>query len=242
MAIFTLTDAVIWADSVDLTGVSNKVTLKTNTNEKDSTVFGGGGYKARLGGLEDVEIDASGFMEVAAAAASQDAVAFAMLGAANKAFTIAPTSTAGSTAYLAQAVPLSYSALGANVGDIAPYDLAAKGSAPLALARGMLVPKTTVSATGALGTPMNLGALGGTKRIYAALHIFTIGTSVTVQVQSAPLSNFASPTTQLSFGLQSAVGGLFLTSGLTAGTDPWWRLNVFANVGTSVVSGAVAIQ
>lgn len=242
MSIFTLTDAVIWADAVDLTGVSNKVTVKTMTNEKDSTVFGLGGYKARLGGLEDVEIDASGFLEVAAAAASQDAVSFAMLGGGNKAFTIAPTSAAGSTAYLAQAVPLSYSALGANVGDMAPYDLVAKGSAPLALARGQLVSKSTVSATGPLGTPMNLGALGGTKRIYSALHIFTIGTSITVQVQSAPLSNFASPTTQLSFGLLSAVGGIFLTSGLSAGTDPWWRLNVFANVGTSVVAGAVAIQ
>lgn len=245
MAVFTLTDAVIWADALDLTGVSNKVTVKTLTAEKESTVFGLGGYKARLGGLDDVELNASGFLDVGSGAAGQDAQTFATLGVANKAFTVAPTSTAGSTAYMGQAVPLSYSLLGANVGDMAPYDLAMKGSAfKPALVRGQISKvKGVQSITGALGVGVNLGIDANFNWIYAAVHIFgTPGTTITLGLVSDTGPSFPAPVSLATVGPLTTSGGTFMTR-VSPGVslNNWYRFNVNAITGTFTIATAIAL-
>lgn len=243
MAVFTLTDAVIWADALDLTGVSNKVTLKTMTAEKESTVFGGGGYKSRIGGLNDVEINASGFLDVGSGATGQDALTFPMLGVANKVFTVAPTSTQGSTAYMAQAVPLSYGVLGANVGDMAPYDLVAKGSNKVPMVRGQIAKsKSVVSITGQLGTGLNLGLDTNFNWLYASLHVFTAGTTVTMTVQSDTASNFPAPVTLATIGPITVAGGTFmLRVSPGANFNSWYRFNITAITGSFTLAGALAL-
>lgn len=246
MAAFTLTDAVIWADALDLTGVSNKVTLKTMTAEKESTVFGGGGYKSRLGGLNDVEINASGFLDVGSGATGQDALTFPMLGVANKVFTVAPTSTQGSTAYMAQAAPLSYGVLGANVGDMAPYDLVAKGSNKVPMVRGQISKaKGTQSATGALGAGVNLGLDQLFAWLYATVHIFTpVGTTISMQVISDINNTFPAPSVLATIGPITTVGGTFMTrvSPGNTGVNTWYRINVTAITGTFTIAAALALS
>lgn len=246
MAVFTLTDAVIWADALDLTGVSNKVTVKTMTAEKESTVFGLGGYKARLGGLDDVELNASGFLDYGTGATGQDAQTFAMLGAANKAFTVAPTSTVGSTAFMGQAVPLSYGLLGANVGDMAPYDLVMKGSAQKpALVRGQIAKaKGTQSATGALGAGVNLGVDVSFNWAYVVVHIFpTVGTTITLQLQSDITNLFPGPALLATIGPLTTAGGTFMArvSPGSTSVNTWYRLNCSAITGTFTIAAAIAL-
>lgn len=246
MSAFTLTDAVIWVDGLDLTGVSNKVTLKTNTNEKDSTCFGGGGYKARLGGLEDVELDASGFLDMSSGANGQDAQVFPKLGVADRVFTVAPTSTQGSAAFMGQAVPLSYGLLGANVGDVAPYDLAMKGSNKIPTVRGQLAKaKGTQSATGALGAGVNLGLDQLFTWLYATVHIFTpAGTTISMQVISDINSSFPAPTVLATMGPITTVGGTFMArvSPGNTGSNTWYRINVTAITGTFTIAAALALS
>lgn len=240
MAIFTLTDALIWVHDQDITGSSNKLALKTMVEDKDVTVFGGGGYKARVGGLRDVELAVDGFADTTAA---PDAAAFATLGIADRAHTVAATSTAGSVAYLFQAGEFSYEQYGA-VGDAAPFTFGSKGSNKVGVARGQLAKaKGAVSATGALGSGLNLGAGAAGKWLYATLHAFAAGTTVTVIVQSDTTSGFGAPTTRATIGPITAVGGTFMTRvDASAITDTWWRMNVSAITGSFTLGGAIAVQ
>lgn len=240
MAIFVLTDAVIWVHDQDLTGTSNKVSLKTSVDDQDATVFGGGGYKARVGGLREVELSVEGYADTTA---TPDAAAFAALGAADRPYTVAPASPAGSVAYLFQAAEFTYEQLGA-VGEVAPYKAEAKGTNKVGVARGQIAKaKAAVSSTGALGSSLNLGAGGAGKWLYATLHVFSAGTTITVVVQSDTTSGFAAPTTRATLGPITATGGTFLTRvDASAITDTWWRFNVSAITGSFTVGAALAIQ
>lgn len=240
MGIFTLTDAVIWVHDQDVTGSSNKLALKTTVEDKDVTVFGGGGYKARAGGLRDVELAVDGYAD---SAAGPDAAAFAALGVADRAHTVAATSTAGSVAYLFQAGEFSYEQLAA-VGDVAPFTFDSKGTNKVGVARGQLAKaKGVVSATGVLGSGLQLGAGGAGKFLYATLHAFAVGTTVTVIIQSDTTSGFAAPTTRATIGPITTAGGTFLTRvDASAITDTWWRMNVSAITGSFTLGGALAIQ
>lgn len=240
MANFTLTDALILTHDQDLSGISNKVTVKTMAAELDVTTFGPGGYRNRIGGLRGVDLAASGYQDTTAA---PDAAAFAALGVADRAYTVAAANVAGQTAYLFQAGEFTYD-LGDAVGNAAPFTTDAKGTNVVGVARGQLArPKGAVSATGALGSGVNLGAGAAGKFLYATLHALTVGTTVTVIVQSDTASNFPAPTTRATFAAITALGGTFLPRvSVAAVTDTWWRFNVSAITGTFTLAGAIAIQ
>lgn len=240
MAVFTLTDAVIWVHDQDVTGNSNKATLKTSVDDLDATVFGGGGFKARVGGLRDVELAVEGYADTGA---GPDAAAFAALGVSDRAHTVAPTSAAGSVAYLFQAGEFGYETFG-GVGEVAPFTLTAKATNKVGVARGQVAKaKGVVSATGALGSGLNLGAGGAGKYLYATLHAFAVGTTVTVIIQSDTTSGFAAPTTRATIGPITTAGGTFMTRvDASAITDTWWRFNVSAITGSFTLGGALAIQ
>ncbi|HEY9416720.1 MAG TPA: hypothetical protein VIQ30_18350, partial [Pseudonocardia sp.] len=86
-----------------------------------------------------------------------------------------------------------------------------------------------------------VGAVASGQFAYAALHVFSAGTTMTVQVQSAATVGFASPTTRGTFSAATAVGGLWLTRVAGPITDTYWRLNVSAITGTFQVAGVIAI-
>lgn len=241
MAVFVLTDALILAHDQDLSGQSNKVTLKTMADEKDATTFGQGGYRVKVGGLKTVDLDLSGYQD---SSAVPDAAAFAALGVADRAYTVAAANVTGQTAYLFQAGEFEYDQ-GDAVGNLAPFDAKAKGTNIVGVARGQLAkPKGVVSATGVLGGGVNLGAGGAGKFLYATLHVIgTPGTTVTVIVQSDTTSGFAAPTTRATIGPITTAGGTFMTRvNAAAFTDTWWRFNVSAITGSFTLAGSLAIQ
>lgn len=245
MAIFTLTDALILAHDQDLSGQSNKTQLKVSVEEKDASVFGQQGWQGVVGGLKKADLSASGFQSAASSAPDGvlDAAAFAALGVADRAWTVAAANSATQPAFLAQLGHFTYEQFDA-VGEVAPYSIGAKGTNKNGVARGQLCKaKGSVAATGVLGSGVNLGAGGVGKFLYATLHVQTAGTTVTVIIQSDTSGAFGAPTTRATIGPITAVGATFMVPvSIAAVTDTWWRMNVSAITGTFSLAGALAIQ
>lgn len=239
MATFVLTDAIIYVDDFDYTGVTNKVALKASVDFQDSTVFGGGGYRSRKGGLRSIEMDVDGYQDNT----SQDLQSFSDIGIADRPSTVAAVSIESTPAFMFLCETTDYQPFG-KVGEMAPFALKTTNTDQVGLIRGQVAKaKGNVSTTGVLGSGIQLPAGAAGKFVYATFHVFTVGTTITVQVQRGSASNFPAPVTVATIGPLTTVGGTWMTRVDSTGiTDTWWRFNVSAITGTFNVSGAIAVQ
>lgn len=79
MAVYVFTTSKVTVNSVDLSDHVKKVTLKTSADEKDTTAMqAAGGYRTRLGGLLDYQLDIEFNQDFAAG--KVDATFFPILG------------------------------------------------------------------------------------------------------------------------------------------------------------------
>lgn len=130
-----------------------------------------------------------------------------------------------------------------KVGEIAMLngDFTTKG--PVPLIDGKVLLPQVLTGTGANGSAVTLGAVASGRSVYAAFHVFGVAGSSTptmlCKVQSAPLSNFASPTDRITFTNATAVGAE-LKSTAGAITDTFWRV-VYSFTGTTPVFGAAVV-
>lgn len=238
MASFAATNITTWVGGYDITGDSNKAALMAEVEPLDSTVFGSVG-RARLAGLFTADAEVAGFASYGTTAV--DPTMFAGLGG------LAPWSMSkdgleGSPVYSMDGRQLEYSTFGA-VGELIPFSATAKSSEGMPPVRGtIMAAKQSVSATGALGTVRQVGAVAAGKYLYAVLHAFSVGTTITVQVQSDDNAGMSSPTTRMTLGPVTAIGGTWGIRVAGPITDDYWRLNVSAITGTSSVAGLIAIQ
>jgi hypothetical protein len=241
MAVLSLTDAYLYGAGYDFTTDSNSATLTTDVAQLDKTTFGSGGWTEVTGGLKSSSLAWSGFWQVDGVSdQAVDNQAFSALGT-SQVYTFGPVETEGQPAYLLNAMKSQYT-LGGQVGELMPFSLAANGSGGYGTVRGQLAKaRGTVSATGALGSVVNLGALSASQRLYAAFHIFTAGTTITVEVQSDNGAGFATPATQGTIGPLTTSGGTWMTPVTVAGTETHFRFNVTAITGTFTVAGAIGI-
>ncbi|MCW2920026.1 MAG: hypothetical protein JWN52_8094 [Actinomycetia bacterium] len=239
MSTLVLKDCTTWVDSIPLTTYANELQLTLTVDDLDVTTFGSGGFKQRAAGLRNVEADLKGFWDGAVV----DADAFANLGVINRVVSITPDGAAGSAAYLFKAGNFSYDQGGA-VGAADPFTLKMMGSDGVGVVRGQLAAaKGSVSATGVLGSGQNLGAVSSTQFLYAAFHVFpTVGTTITVLLESDDNSGFTTPTTVATLGPLTAVGGTWMPRVAGPLTDTWFRFKVSAITGTFVVAGSIAVQ
>jgi hypothetical protein len=238
MVATVLTDAILWANDYNLTTATHQIQLDASVKEQDVTTFGGNGYMARIAGLKDVTAEVHGYWD-----APPDASIYNSIGTFDIPVTIAPTSTEGSTAYMFLAARTKYAMFG-KVGDAIPFNYSSVASNTVGLVRGLIVDAPgNITTTGVTGSPQQVGAGGTGKWIYATYHVFVAGTTMTIQVQSAPTVG-GTYTTRATFPAFTATGGYWLTRVSAAGiTDPWWRFNVAPGItGTFNGSGAVAVQ
>lgn len=237
MAPIVLTDCTAWVDGLAVTTYTNEMTLKVDIDDQEVTTFGSGGWKSRVGGLRDVDFDLKGFWE-----STPDADTWANLGAADRALTVTPDGVAGSLAYMSRVGEFSYEH-GGDVGDVDPFSLKAMGTNAYGVVRGQLAAaKQNVSATGVVGSALQLGAASSTQFIYVALHVFTAGTTITVKLQSDDNAGFSSSTDVATIGPITTTGGTWMTRVAGPKTDTYWRLNVSAITGTFNIAGAIGIQ
>lgn len=239
MSTLVLTDSTVWAGGYDMTTDLNQIALRAEVEDKDTTTFGRGDWRTRQGGLRDVSADLSGLWQAGAGAI--DAEAFTRLGVKDRVMTVTPDGEAGSVAYMFQAGTFSYEAFD-QVGELAPFNLAAKGTNKAGLVRGRVAAaKGTVSATGAIGTAVNLGAVVSGQYLYAAVHVFTAGTTVTLKIQSDNAANFPSPTDVATLSAITTAGATWVTRVAGPITDTHFRLNATAVTGSFVLAAAIGI-
>lgn len=240
MASFALTDATTWVAGYDFTTDLNQIALAISAQELDSTTFGAGGYRTRIAGLRDVEANLNGFWQSATAAAPDPQV-FPDLGNADRVVTMSPTGLAASTAYMFQAGKFTYEMFGA-IGEITPFTLGCKGTNAVGAVRGQVAAaKGNVSGTGQLGSILALGAVGASQYLYGAFHIFSAGTTITVQLQSDDAVGFPSATTRATIGPLTTTGGTWFIRTAGALAETHYRFNVSAITGTFQVAGAIGI-
>lgn len=240
MATFALTNAVVHIAGYDFTCDANELMLSTEAEALDVTTFCDAGWRKHILGLKSSMLSVTGFWDSAADQAPDPQV-FPKLGTADEVATVGNVNTEAEVAYLARLGKFSYQHGGA-LGQVYPFSVSGQGTSNPGVVRGQLaVKKQTVNATGAVGSVVNLGSATG-KTVYATLHVFSRGTTITIDVEADSAANFPSPTTvaTINGGAIAATGGFWLTP--TAGTsDAYYRFNVTGVTGTHTIAGAIAV-
>lgn len=241
MASFSLLDATTWIAGYDFTTNLNEISLNATAEDLDATTFGGGGYRARKGGLKTIESSIAGFWESATTDAPDPQI-FTNIGVADRVVTMANDDAEASTAYMFQAGKFSYDMFG-EIGSLTPFNVSIMGTNAAGLIRGQVAKaKATVNATGATGTGVQLGNVGAAQFLYATFHIFgTPGTTITAVVQSDDNGAFSSATNRITFGPLTAAGGTWGARVAGPLTETHYRFNITAITGSFSVAGAIGI-
>lgn len=244
MAVFALTDAFCYVDLLDFTGQAEQLAVKGSAMQKPSTTFASGGWTEVKNTLKSWDLDIGAFWSCQSAL-DVDAQSFDGLGVANRVITTGLVETEGEPTLMMRGMQPTYSWLEGTVGDLAKAKVTATGSdGGYGVVRGRLaVGYTSVNATGAAGTGLNLGAVSGAQSLFSTFHVFgTPGTTITAVVESDDNSGFTTPTTRITFGPYTTAGGRWATPVAGAIVDTWWRVNVTAITGTFVIAAAIGIQ
>lgn len=238
MPVKVLTDAFVYVDGYDFTGDSNQVRLSCEATAQDVTTMRSGGWNESVMGLKSSQFDASGFWS-----SDADAQLFPNLGTANLAHTVGPAEEEGGRCDIWLAGNYTVPLFGVDVGGVAPYTIGTKGTDGVGVVSARLIKeKATVSATGATGAEVQLGAVSATQFLYATFHIFTAGTTITAVLESDADDTFGSATTRITFGPLTTAGGTYATRVAGPVTDDWYRLNVTTCTGSFVIACAAGIQ
>lgn len=230
MATLVLTDAVIFADGVDLTGYSNELSLAATAEAKVCSVFGSQ-WRQRLGGVKSGMVSHRGFVDYA----TPDSELFAALGTATL-VTVAPTSTDGEVAYALAARSTSYET-GGTYGEIAALSGQVESDGPIGRGQ-LLLPKGSVTGA-ANGTGQQMGAVasGETMRLY--VHCFTAGTTADIILESDDNGSFSSATTRASVTVTAA--GAEVDTAAGAISDDYWRIRTASVTGTFSIAACAVV-
>jgi hypothetical protein len=240
---FALTDAFLYVAGYDLTADTNQIQLTAEAAQLDKTTFASAGWREHVNGLKTSTLTGAGFWQSDTTNAVDPQV-FPNLGTSGRVVTLGDVQTEGQPAYMLQSMIGSYTWLDGGIGELAGFTVNAACADGIGVIRGQLAKERgAVSATGALGTAVNLGAPITGQYVYCTVHVFTAGTTITLQLQSDTASNFPSATTQATIGPLTTAGGTWMTrlAGPFAG-ESWWRLNVSGVTGTFTVAAAIGVQ
>jgi hypothetical protein len=226
----------------DFTGDSNQGALSAEAAALDATTFRSQGWSEQVFGLKSAAFNLSGFW-ASAVADAVDPDSFGEIGIVDRVHTIAMNETEGAPAYMFLAGKSSYNLLQGSTGETAKFAVASQGTnGQQGVVRGQLAKaKGAASAIGQMGSVVQLGAVAAGQYLYASLHAFTAGTTLTVQLQSATTLGFAGPTTRYTFPAVTTRGGLWAVRVAGPITDQYYRLNISAVTGAFVAAGAIGI-
>jgi hypothetical protein len=249
MGSFAANNITTWFSGYDMTGDLNSTTLELSYDALDATTYQPASVtnpsRVRVAGAEDVQLQEAGFWQ--AGVGLIDPTAFTALGGASQVISNSNDGAESSVAYFYRARQYNYEPFG-QYGELVPFSLSAQSSRGTGLAsvpavRGrVLKTKANVSATGATGTAYELGAVGASQYLYAGLHVFSAGTTITGVIESDSDNTFASATTQITFSGVTAAGGYWGTRVAGAITDTWYRLRITAVTGTFSIACVAGIR
>lgn len=222
MAAFVATACKFYLNGYDLSGSFNAFGLDYTAEAVDDTMFGDTA-RSRLGGLK-----AAGFSHQGAADFADDGldeIANSILGSIDQIMTIAPTDgTDGERAFTGKVMVARITPIAGAVGDLARFEISGEVSSS-DFVRGTIL-GTGAKASSTSGTGRQLGAVGATQKLYAALHVIGVsGSSPTLdlKIQSDDNGSFTSATDRITFNQMTAIGAQFATPVAGAIADDYWR-------------------
>jgi len=237
MAAHVLTNSQVVLGGSDLTPFSGQISMAGKVNMVDITTFASGGFQAFAPGIETFTTSLSGISDMSATGVNT-LVTTANVGTQYGLY-CAPQggATAGDTVFFTRGVLSEFTPLSGAIGDASKFSIATTSDTAM-VGGSVLAP---LASRGAItGSSVTMPAVTATQKVYAALFITgAVGTNLAVTIQSAPLSNFASPTTRFTFSTVSATGWQFATPVAGAITDTFWR--AVATVGSSTFTWACHI-
>ena len=216
--------------SFDLAPFTGTFDWDVNVNMVDNPRYDALGYKSIVPGICSGVIGTKGAADYATGGVSS----LINVARAREAFTEGiiiggVNAVAGSAANFTRGLLMHWKSPAGNVGDLAAYEMAlGVDNAPV---DGYVA--APLATRGALtGTAVQLGALTGTQRLWAALYVLGgTFTSLSVLVQSDTVG-FPSPVTAITFATVSAAGGQFLSLAAPL-TDDYYRVSATIGSGTA---------
>ncbi len=224
MATHFLKDSKILWDGYDFSADWREMAFTLSRDSLDDTSFGDSAH-SYVPGIRSFSLTASGFANYGAA--TNEGIINSHWGTVGKVLTVMPEdSDETDIAYSSKSTLFDYN-LGAAVGEMAPISMAAYSSATQIM-RGTVMGTGAKTSSGN-GTAAQLGAVGSTQYLYAALHCTAIsGTStptITVKVYSDTAANMAGKTERIGFTAVTAVGAQWATPVAGAIGDDYWRVD-----------------
>ncbi|HEX8693408.1 MAG TPA: hypothetical protein VF746_13370 [Longimicrobium sp.] len=215
----------LFVGGYDLTNGLQRISLGATLDEKETSHAGSAGMRQSDAGIEQAEFSCGLLYSDNNVDAPGDAL-FALQGDAGVPLAFAlGSAAAGDLAWLFLSTAFR-APKDLRVGE--PATITAEGrSSSGPLVRGRVMLNLTRSVTGATnnGTAVNLGAALSSQRVYLVVHVGAASAALatTFKLQSAPASNFASPTDRVTLTPAGPNGAAW---GSLAGpvTDTWWRV------------------
>ena len=225
MSTLALTDVKLLCGAYDFSTDANAIALEYAADLHDATTFGQT-TRINKAGLKSIVASYEGLWD-ADGVDEPDDVLFGTVGTSSVPVTIGPTGGAdGEIAYIFRSIQTEYRP-GAQIGELFAFTVSMEGSDGAPLVRSTILHPATARTATSTGTGRQLGAVSAAQRLYATLHVLAAsGTTPTLDVivQSAPASNFASPTSRITFAQKTAVGSEW-SSVAGAITDEHFRIS-----------------
>jgi len=219
MSSIVYTNCKVALGGYNLSGVHHSLTVTYGAEMLDDTVFGTSGTRSNKPGLKTVEAVGSGFVDFEVS----DSILFNRIGANREVMTFAADGEAvGDIAFTTRAVNATYNPLSGEVGTLLPFEFNSKSANTPLVRTNVLAFGSKVA--GGNGAGVHLGAaLGSGEILYAALHVFGVGTNVAVKIQSDDNAGFTTPTDRVTFATATAIGAQWMELAGPVATDTYWR-------------------
>lgn len=244
MAELAVVNAFAYFGAHDFTGDIHTWSMDGSADALRSTNMRSGGANEYKMGLKTTTMSMNGFTDFGADSPDAELFSFYSTRAA-AVVTVGNDEVEGTACCMTQQfVPQFTPGGGGQVGQMSEFSMSGQGTDVAGGVRGFLLKEQgAVSATGAIGTGVQIGAASATQYRYATVHLLgTAGTSITLVLEMDDNSGFTSATTVATFGPLTATGGNWMTPVIGSATDSWYRFRVTAITGTWTVAGAAGIQ
>lgn len=236
MAVYTLTTVKHWSGQYDWSGDMNSVALTHEVDAVDATTFGQT-TRINTGGLRRASVQNQGLFS--AGTGEIDSELFGQIATADVPVSIVPaTGSTGDRAYLFRALRSTYQP-GARIGEMLRFTSRASTSGSPGLIQGYVLFNGTATSS-STSTKVQVGAVSSGQSLYAALHVFDVSASDTLDVivQSDANSSAGGETNRITFSQATAASSQW-SSVAGAVTDTWWRISY--TVGGSSISIPFAV-
>lgn len=228
MALHYNTDIVLCDGPMNIAGYAKSARFETDCAELDTTSIGStDGYVTLIAGLKSGMVDVSLMAEHTNG--GLDDVQWAQFGAAGIPKSITIGSADGSPAYLMNGIALSYQPFGGEAGQLSMASVKGRSASSPVIRGKALHPYATARSSSSTGTGRQLGTVGASQKLYAALHVLSsTGTtpSLTVKVQSDDNAGFTSATDRITFTAETDATAHYQWDSVAGAiTDDYWRVS-----------------